>query len=474
MPTTTGGQGGAALKEDDKMPLFLIKLWNIVEDQSYQNIIRWDDSGYSFHIIDPYAFCKNVLPHYFKHNNLNSLIRQLNMYGFRKMTPLDRGGLTRSESDQDHLEFSHPYFVRDRPDLLGNIKRKSSARAPVQVNEQGDKMGQSINIVMDELRNLRDKQKGMSNRMEDLIKENESLWEELSIQRAQHQKQQQVVNKLVQFLVALVQPTTKNSSRLGSKRNLLAIDEPLSKRLRGNPSTSGIQSSSGLSDILDRLQRELMDGSFSNKFSFPTNGKEGPIIADVTEELAQSTNVDQPPFANVQTRAPHPQQGVYQQQPSRNPQYHPPMTSTQPSTSRLSAPYVEHAYTPQQGPINHPAAPPPNPNMVQPSQPIENTFSNELSEYLSGVDMGIDNCRDLIGGNWDYTFDEDAWNQLDPDRQIFSPTKSQTRQLALEDGPATSPENQNSNRTLLASPGPGHMDLFPHTPELLTPIQSPR
>ena len=44
--------------------------------------------------------------------------------GFRKMTPLDRGGLTRAESDQDHLEFSHPYFVRDRSDLLVNIKRK--------------------------------------------------------------------------------------------------------------------------------------------------------------------------------------------------------------------------------------------------------------------------------------------------------------------------------------------------------------
>lgn len=35
-------------------------------------------------------------------------------------------------------------------------------------------------------------------------------------------KQQQIVNKLVQFLVALVQPAAQK--RLG-KRNLLAIDE---------------------------------------------------------------------------------------------------------------------------------------------------------------------------------------------------------------------------------------------------------
>lgn len=82
-------------KDDEKIPLFLIKLWNIVEDPAYYEIIRWDESGYSFHILDPYSFCRNVLPQYYKHNNLNSLIRQLNMYGFRKMTPIERTSLAR-------------------------------------------------------------------------------------------------------------------------------------------------------------------------------------------------------------------------------------------------------------------------------------------------------------------------------------------------------------------------------------------
>jgi len=87
------------LKEDDerKIPAFLVKLWNIVEGQAYKGIVCWDEvfrniciffiilifqSGLSFHIMDPYAFCSNVLPQYFKHKNLNSLVRQLNMCMF--------------------------------------------------------------------------------------------------------------------------------------------------------------------------------------------------------------------------------------------------------------------------------------------------------------------------------------------------------------------------------------------------------
>lgn len=28
---------------DEKIPLFLVKLWNIVDDPSYRHIVRWDD-----------------------------------------------------------------------------------------------------------------------------------------------------------------------------------------------------------------------------------------------------------------------------------------------------------------------------------------------------------------------------------------------------------------------------------------------
>ncbi|KAM4802185.1 heat shock factor protein 1-like [Urocitellus parryii] len=40
-------------------------------------------NGQSFLVLDEQRFAKEILPKYFKHNNMASFVRQLNMYGFR-------------------------------------------------------------------------------------------------------------------------------------------------------------------------------------------------------------------------------------------------------------------------------------------------------------------------------------------------------------------------------------------------------
>ncbi|KAH7693525.1 HSF-type DNA-binding domain containing protein, partial [Aphelenchoides avenae] len=333
------------LKEDEKIPLFLIKLWNIVEDPAYYDVIRWDESGYSFHIMDPYSFCRNVLPQYFKHNNLNSLIRQLNMYGFRKMTPIERTSLARAESDQDHLEFSHPYFVRDHPEQLVNIKRKAPASRQHHDQNTVSIPAKDLNAVFEELRGLRERQKSMESKMGEIVKENEMIWNEMSHMRGQHNRQTQIVNKLVQFLVALVQPR----DRLG-KRHLYAIDEVQSKRSRPDGSSgSSMQTfqppiqTNNLNEVLDRLMNELASGGLFHNgaqlvpFHEQAQGG-GPIIADVTDELEAMANanpnasgnqrppeyfVEQPNGASHQSRrkAPHKASYVQQQPPATAPYY---------------------------------------------------------------------------------------------------------------------------------------------------------
>lgn len=88
-------------------------------------VLRSPQSGTSFLVSDQSRFAKEVLPQYFKHSNMASFVRQLNMYGFRKVVSIEQGGLLRPE--RDHVEFQHPSFVRGREQLLERVRRKVPA-----------------------------------------------------------------------------------------------------------------------------------------------------------------------------------------------------------------------------------------------------------------------------------------------------------------------------------------------------------
>lgn len=83
------------------------------------------------------------------------------------MTPIERTSLARLESDQDHLEFSHPCFVREHPELLSQIKRKT----PTSRKDDGVSHAPSkdLSSVLEEVRVLRERQKSMEDRMNDLV-----------------------------------------------------------------------------------------------------------------------------------------------------------------------------------------------------------------------------------------------------------------------------------------------------------------
>ena len=102
-------------------PPFLAKLYQIVSEQSTEHCIQWTPKGDSFVIREPDSFARDILPTYFKHNNIRSFIRQLNTYGFRKRTNIS--------SSDEHLEFFHPKFRRDEPMMLSQIKRCHQPKA---------------------------------------------------------------------------------------------------------------------------------------------------------------------------------------------------------------------------------------------------------------------------------------------------------------------------------------------------------
>ncbi|XP_052819195.1 heat shock factor protein-like isoform X3 [Mya arenaria] len=187
------------------VPAFLTKLWQLVEDTSTDEMIAWDVSGQSFHVYDQARFAKEVLPLYFKHKNMASFVRQLNMYGFRKVVTISSGAIN---SENEDVEFHHPYFIRGEEHLLEVIKRKPSTAGVTSTNvktEPGLTLNQQdVTRVLNDVQLMKGKQDGMSAKMDKMKKENEALWREVANLRQKHIKQQQIVNKLIQFMVHLV------------------------------------------------------------------------------------------------------------------------------------------------------------------------------------------------------------------------------------------------------------------------------
>eukprot|EP00166_Cyanidium_caldarium_P006286 ctg_883.g409 len=95
---------------------FVQKVYELVQDASTDETVGWEASGRSFVIRRVGDFTEVVLPSYFKHSNMSSFVRQLNQYGFHKVS-------------HERWEFEHEYFRRDRPELLDSIKRNRSDRS---------------------------------------------------------------------------------------------------------------------------------------------------------------------------------------------------------------------------------------------------------------------------------------------------------------------------------------------------------
>ncbi|XP_077875607.1 heat shock factor protein 2-like isoform X2 [Ictidomys tridecemlineatus] len=175
------------MKQSWNVPAFLSKLWTFVEETHTNEFTTWSQNGQSFLVLDEQRFAKEILPKYFKHNNMASFVWQLNMYGFRKVVHTD-SGIVKQERDGP-VEFQHPYFKQGQDDLLENIKRKVLFSKP----EENKIRQEDLTKIISSPQKVQIKQETIESRLSELKSENESLWKEVSELRAKHAQQQQVI-----------------------------------------------------------------------------------------------------------------------------------------------------------------------------------------------------------------------------------------------------------------------------------------
>ena len=242
------------------VPAFLAKLWKMVDDPSTDHLISWGALGNTFVIHDQAEFSREMLPYYYKHSNMASFVRQLNMYGFHKVVGVEAGGL-KSEKDQE-MEFSHNFFMKGQELLLGQIKRKvasNKAAAGPGPSFAPSIKTEKVTEILNEVAQLKDKQEDTDSKLDTMKKENEALWREVINLRHKHANQQKIVNKLINFLMGCLQGGIQTGGPHGVKRRFQNLPQPLAIESR-SPNKQA-------------------------KLDIPeTSTSQGPVILDVTND----------------------------------------------------------------------------------------------------------------------------------------------------------------------------------------------
>jgi len=93
-------------------PLKLHELLDTIEADGHADVLSWQPHGRSFRVHKTKEFVEMVMPQYFRQSKLTSFQRQLNLYGFQRITKgRDRGG------------YYHELFLRGKLFLANRIER---------------------------------------------------------------------------------------------------------------------------------------------------------------------------------------------------------------------------------------------------------------------------------------------------------------------------------------------------------------
>ncbi|CAG8725680.1 576_t:CDS:2 [Gigaspora margarita] len=170
------------------------------------HLISWAISGDVFSVSNPTEFSKTVLPQYFKHNNWQSFVRQLNINDMFHANPT---------SESQAWEFKHPEFRRGQLAALQNIRRKSSKHQTsnnIKGNFSSAGTGQNPSSDITAADAARDEKiDHLTNQMADIMEKMRQMSENYSLLyaetvscRMQQSKHEKVITDIANFLSSIL------------------------------------------------------------------------------------------------------------------------------------------------------------------------------------------------------------------------------------------------------------------------------
>ncbi|KAL8276848.1 hypothetical protein RQP46_010779 [Phenoliferia psychrophenolica] len=198
-----GAKGGASE--------FVKKLYRMLEDAAFAEIVSWGYTGDSFVVKDMNSFTRSILPLHFKHSNFASFVRQLNKYDFHKVKNPEDGG---SPYGEHTWEFKHPNFRSDMKDSLEHIKRKAPAprkatptpalaRSRPNGHAPPDGPTGDFASLQQQIEQLHRTQQGMSQHMNNISQDYQVVMGEMMNFQRNMVAQDQLMQNLIQYLVNL-------------------------------------------------------------------------------------------------------------------------------------------------------------------------------------------------------------------------------------------------------------------------------
>lgn len=126
---------GKDRKTTASFPVKLYRMLSEVEKDGKQSIVTWNPDGRTLQVLNHKKFVSEILPNYFKQSKYKSFQRQLNFYGFQRVShgPLEGA-------------YGHPKFVRGNEEQVKQISRLTQI---VQSNHKKVKVNDSDSVKED-------------------------------------------------------------------------------------------------------------------------------------------------------------------------------------------------------------------------------------------------------------------------------------------------------------------------------------